>query len=417
MGDIVGYFLEAPHQGLDALEHGVEVIGEAVELVAGAGDRQTSGEIAAHDGLRRIGHGVDALEHAAADEESAGKPKHDDQRQRPLPGMGDDAEQALAFLEIASDQKMKAAGQLDDPDQGAMIAAFRGFEPPIIGFQPAGMIEHAGLERADIAGKPLPGRRRHQIKARARAPRAQIDDDHQPPDAALLVLFGQSVDFAVDGRGDLLVDQASRIEREIAEQRRREQNEYRQIDQRQLERRGAQKFAERGHCVVLSPQRPVRRRKNHLPRIRARARLPASRLRRLGAPQLDAADLAGDRLRQFGKFEPPHALERRERGAAMAKDRQRRIAIGLLAGRQRQKRLRHGKPQRIGRRHHGGLGHRRMLDQDALKLERADAIIGGFEHVVGAADIGQIAVVVDCGDVAGAIDAARAAARTLPSSP
>ncbi len=114
------------------------------------------------------------------------------------------------------------------------------FEPAIIGLKPAGVIEHARLQRADIAGKPLPGRRRHQIKARSGTARAQIDDNHQPPDAALLVLLGQSVDFAVDGRGDLLVDEASRIERKIAEQRRREQDENRQINQRQLERRGAQ---------------------------------------------------------------------------------------------------------------------------------------------------------------------------------
>ena len=39
MGDVVGDFLQARHQRLDAVEHGVEVVGETVELVAGAGDR------------------------------------------------------------------------------------------------------------------------------------------------------------------------------------------------------------------------------------------------------------------------------------------------------------------------------------------------------------------------------------------
>jgi hypothetical protein len=102
------------------------------------------------------------------------------------------------------------------------------------------MIEHTRLQRADIAGKPLAGRRRYEIKAGSGAARAQIDDNHQPPDAALLVLVGQSVDFTVDGRGDLLVDEASGIERKIAEQRRREQDKNRQINQRQLERRSAQ---------------------------------------------------------------------------------------------------------------------------------------------------------------------------------
>ena len=251
MGDIVGNFLQPAHQRLDALEHGVDVVGEAVELVAGAGDRQPAGQIAGHDGLRRAGHGVDAAEHAPADEEAAGKTEHDDERQRPLPGIGDNAEQPLALFEIAADQKAETAGKLHHPDQGAMVAAFRRFEPAIIGFEPARMVEHAGLERADIAGEPLARRRRHQIKARSRTPRTQIDDDHQPPDAALGILLGQPVDLAVDGRGDLLGDQTPRIEREIAEQRRREQNEDREIDQRQLERRGADEFAERSHMRSL----------------------------------------------------------------------------------------------------------------------------------------------------------------------
>ena len=71
--DVVGDFLEAVHQRLDALEHGVEVVGETVELVAGAGDRQAAGEIARHDRACRLGHGIDALQHAAADEEPAGQ--------------------------------------------------------------------------------------------------------------------------------------------------------------------------------------------------------------------------------------------------------------------------------------------------------------------------------------------------------
>src|SRR6202035_4116980 len=34
-----------------------------------------------------------------------------------------------------------------------------------------------------------------------------------------------------------------------------------------------------------------------------------------GGAQFDAADLAGDGLRQFGEFEPPHPFERCEAGA------------------------------------------------------------------------------------------------------
>ena len=41
-----------------------------------------------------------------------------------------------------------------------------------------------------------------------------------------------------------------------------------------------------------------------------------------------------------------------------------------------------------------------MLDQCAFQLERADAVVRGFEHVVAAADIGDVAVGVTGGDVA-----------------
>ena len=81
------------------------------------------------------GHGVDAVEHAAADEESAGQPEHDDQRERPASGIGDDAENALAFLEVAPDQQAKAARQLHDLHQRAMLGAFRRFDAAIEAFR------------------------------------------------------------------------------------------------------------------------------------------------------------------------------------------------------------------------------------------------------------------------------------------
>src|SRR5207245_9145883 len=56
-----------------------------------------------------------------------------------------------------------------------------------------------------------------------------------------------------------------------------------------------------------------------------------------------------------------------------------------------------------GARHHGGFRDPLVLDQDALQLERADPIVGGFEDVVGAADKGEIAVVIDEHHVAAAV--------------
>ena len=59
---------------------------------------------------RGLGHGVDALEHAARDEKSAGEAKHDHQRDRPAPGVDNDVIEPLALIEIAADEQAKSAG-------------------------------------------------------------------------------------------------------------------------------------------------------------------------------------------------------------------------------------------------------------------------------------------------------------------
>jgi hypothetical protein len=44
-----------------------------------------------------------------------------------------------------------------------------------------------------------------------------------------------------------------------------------------------------------------------------------------------------------------------------------------------------------------------VLDQHALQLERADPVLRRLEDVVGAADVGEVAVGIANGDVAGAV--------------
>ena len=146
MGDIVGDLLQPAHQCFDSFEHRVDIVGEPVELIAGAGDRQTTGEVAGHDRLRSPGHGVDPAQHAAADKESTDQAEHDHQRERPLTGVDDDAKQAFALLKVAADQEMKPARELHYPDQRPMLGAFGRFQPMVIGFEPARMIEHARLQ-------------------------------------------------------------------------------------------------------------------------------------------------------------------------------------------------------------------------------------------------------------------------------
>ena len=140
-------------------------------------------------------------------------------------------------------------------------------EPAIDGLRPAGLVEHAGRERADIAGERLPGRRGHEIKARARTQRAVFQDQHEAAQSADRVLLGQHRDLGLDRRGDLLGDEAAGVEREIGEQRGRVENEYQQIDQRQPERGRADELTERRHgscirrrgsCAAAAAKSPCR---------------------------------------------------------------------------------------------------------------------------------------------------------------
>ena len=180
MGDIVGDFLEAVHQRLDPLQHGIEVFREAIEFVAAAPDRQASGEVAGHDALGGAGHGVDPLQHPPRHEDAAADAEHDDDQQRPLRGLGDDAEQPPPFLQVAADQQAETVGEFGDAHQRAVIGRVLLVEPAIGGFRPADRRHHARRQRADIAANRLSGRRGDEIEIGAGPQRAVADVKTRP---------------------------------------------------------------------------------------------------------------------------------------------------------------------------------------------------------------------------------------------
>src|SRR6516164_7998872 len=103
----------------------------------------------------------------------------------------------------------------------------------------------------------------------------------------------------------------------------------------------------------------------------------------LQTPQLDAADFSGNRLRQFAhQFDTADALEWRKPPVQMPEYRERGFRRRLGAGYQQHVGLRNCQPDRIRTWHDRRLGNRFMLEQDALQLERADAVVGGLEDVV-----------------------------------
>ena len=117
VGDVVGDVLDAVEQMLDALEHGVQAVGQPVEFVAGAGHLEPSGQVAEHDPAAGRGQRIDALQHAAADEDVAQQRQPDHQRQRPGERLADDLAELLALADVAADQHAEPAGQAHDLHQ------------------------------------------------------------------------------------------------------------------------------------------------------------------------------------------------------------------------------------------------------------------------------------------------------------
>ena len=153
VGDVVGNFLQPRHQRLDALQHGVEVFREAIEFVAAAPDRQPPGEVAGHDALGGAGHGVDPVQHPPRHEDAAAEAEHDDDQQRPLRGIRDDAEQPPSFLEIATDQQAETVVELGDAHQRAVVGGILLVEPAVRRLGPACRGHHARGQRVDIAAE------------------------------------------------------------------------------------------------------------------------------------------------------------------------------------------------------------------------------------------------------------------------
>ena len=90
----------------------------------------------------------------------------------------------------------------------------------------------------------------------------------------------------------------------------------------------------------------------------------------------------------------------------MPEDGARRLRGGLPARRQGHIGFGNREPDRVRTGHDGGFRDCLVLDQDALELEGADPIVRRLEHVVGAADEGDVALGVASGDIARPVMAA-----------
>ena len=119
MGDVVADLLDPGQELLDLVEHGVQVAGQLVELVAAAGNRHPAGQVAGHD---LPAGAVDRVDLAVQGCGSSGTPPISD---RPItmatPITMDsriiwDDEQPLA--NVVSDQQVIPAAQVERPGPG-----------------------------------------------------------------------------------------------------------------------------------------------------------------------------------------------------------------------------------------------------------------------------------------------------------
>src|SRR5512132_386658 len=118
----------------------------------------------------------------------------------------------------------------------------------------------------------------------------------------------------------------------------------------------------------------------------ARLAVPA-----VGLAQLRAADLAGKGLGQVvHELDLARVGVGREPLADMPLELAGQLVAGLGAGDQPDERLDHVAALGVGAGHHRRLGHRRVLQQGALDLERPDPVAGRDDHVVGPARVPDV---------------------------
>ena len=147
--DVVGDLPHAGHQPLDPRQHGVQIGGQRVELVARALDQDSPAEIACHDLRRRAVDRLDAAEHPAAHDEAADHAEDQHQQAAEPDGVDQQRLGAQLVLDVAGDEQPRIVEQY--------LAAEKAPRPePVAGIErEAHPIAHrvVGLRPlADIAG-------------------------------------------------------------------------------------------------------------------------------------------------------------------------------------------------------------------------------------------------------------------------
>src|SRR5689334_474191 len=110
MSNVARDLAEAVHQGLDAIEHLVEVLRKLIELISGAAHRHPIAKSAIDDRSSGAIHRVDPAQKASAQRRSADNGEEDGDRHPPAEGAENGLAQLGQTIAIRTDQKEPAIG-------------------------------------------------------------------------------------------------------------------------------------------------------------------------------------------------------------------------------------------------------------------------------------------------------------------
>src|SRR5271166_3589415 len=111
VSDIIRHVFEPGHEVLDAVQHGVQVLAQAVELVVASCHRKALSEIALHDRAGGARCGVNPAQHAPAHDNGAHNSDYDDKAISKNKGSSQEPLQHLLAFNVTSDDQMKIAGE------------------------------------------------------------------------------------------------------------------------------------------------------------------------------------------------------------------------------------------------------------------------------------------------------------------
>ncbi len=249
--DAVRHRAQARHQRLDLIQHLVDRDGEPVEFVAHARDRHAPREIAAHDALAGLTHGIDPAQHSPAHDEAAEETQNQRNSERATESFQNQPFEVRTAAGVAADEQPEAARQHEGVGADGAVRLLaartpgRDLHPTVFG---PGSLARPG---AEIAGERLERGIGEEVDAVriAVGAAALLDDGDQAADAPRPVLLGKTANLGLDCIAGLAVDDPDRGP--VDE---REQHQDRGAEEADVEKRKPERGRPEQPSPHLSPQ-------------------------------------------------------------------------------------------------------------------------------------------------------------------